>query len=204
MAFIVHGPGVRDPISLERLFTEKVVNPTAPVERAHAVDEEEEGGGAPPHDEHRRETAAYRESESRPTPSVTYARQWMSAPVLVLQTNHRLQDAATLFRQRAVDYLPVVDTDHRPVGLLSEKDFFRALVEHTGADVADTPVMEVARQPVLSATPDTELRQVARIMFEQHIGAVPITGPDEALVGILTRHDLLRASAHNTSLELWA
>ena len=56
---------------------------------------------------------------------------------------------------------------------------------------------------VLVASPDTEIREVAKILFEHRIGAMPVISSSERLVGIITRSDILRTLVNRAPLELW-
>jgi acetoin utilization protein AcuB len=56
---------------------------------------------------------------------------------------------------------------------------------------------------VLTAHPDTSIRDIARVFFEERIGAVPIVDRGETLVGIVTRSDILRTILNSAPLELW-
>ncbi len=56
---------------------------------------------------------------------------------------------------------------------------------------------------VLTASVDTDVRYIARLFAEQHIGAMPVAKEGE-LKGIITRSDLLGAVMRHYGLELWA
>jgi acetoin utilization protein AcuB len=56
---------------------------------------------------------------------------------------------------------------------------------------------------VISATPVTEIRHIARVMVDERIHAVPIIDSARRPVGILTTRDLLRGIATHCPLELW-
>lgn len=55
----------------------------------------------------------------------------------------------------------------------------------------------------ISATPETDIREIARIMLDERIHAVPILDSHRRLVGILSARDLLRGIANHGPLELW-
>jgi acetoin utilization protein AcuB len=55
---------------------------------------------------------------------------------------------------------------------------------------------------VLTAHPDTSIRDIARVFFEERIGAVPIVDRGETLVGIVTRSNILRTILNSAPLEL--
>ncbi|MBM4127768.1 MAG: CBS domain-containing protein [Nitrospira sp.] len=56
---------------------------------------------------------------------------------------------------------------------------------------------------VVSAAPTTTVRDIARLMLDERIHAVPLLDTHRRLVGILTTRDLLRGIANHGPLELW-
>jgi acetoin utilization protein AcuB len=56
---------------------------------------------------------------------------------------------------------------------------------------------------VISATPTTDIREIANIMLDERIHALPILDGNRRLVGILSARDLLRGIATHGPLELW-
>jgi acetoin utilization protein AcuB len=88
--------------------------------------------------------------------------------------------------------------------MLSDRDLLRdALAQRTGEVKPATRVGQLMATRVLTARPEAGIRQVARILFEERIGAMPIVDAEGALVGILTRSDVLRAVLTSGPLELW-
>ncbi len=57
--------------------------------------------------------------------------------------------------------------------------------------------------PVLVARPISEVRAIARVMFEEHIGAMPIVGEAGELKGMLTRSDILRVLIAHLDFDQW-
>ena len=73
-----------------------------------------------------------------------------------------------------------------------------------GATVSPTPdVRDIMATPVLTAHADTEIREIARVLFEERIGAVPIVDSQGQLVGMVTRSDILRTIMNHAPLDLW-
>jgi acetoin utilization protein AcuB len=65
-------------------------------------------------------------------------------------------------------------------------------------------VKDIMQPKVLSAFPETPIREIARIMFEEKVGAVPILDKEKKhLVGIVTRADILRRVMNNPPLDLY-
>lgn len=51
-------------------------------------------------------------------------------------------------------------------------------------------VKEAMSTNVITAAPDTSIREVARLLTEHHIRSVPVVDPDLKVVGIITESDL--------------
>lgn len=90
-----------------------------------------------------------------------------------------------------VRHLPVVDASGRVVGVVSLRD----LISDDAAHRAEIHADDIVRGPtVYSAPPDTALRDLAKLMLDQHIGCVPLLNPMGRPVGLVTRRDVLGAA----------
>jgi CBS domain-containing membrane protein len=107
-----------------------------------------------------------------------------------------LNDVMTLGRIR---HFPVVDKENRPVGMITQRDLFRAaLSHHLGSGTREQRAFldsllvrdEMAR-PVATVAPDEELAVAVERMLEKKVGALAVVS-GEKLVGLLTETDLLR------------
>jgi acetoin utilization protein AcuB len=99
-----------------------------------------------------------------------------------------------------VRHLPIVE-DGELVGIVSDRDL-RAVVsrllsegEANIDDALSAPVGDLMSAAVISVDPEAELADVADLMIEHRIGALPVVRPGtDALVGIVSYVDVLRAA----------
>ena len=54
-------------------------------------------------------------------------------------------------------------------------------------------VQDVMTPNPITTTPETPLAEVAHVMIEKRINRLPVVNPGRRLVGIITRHDLVKA-----------
>ena len=123
-----------------------------------------------------------------------------STEMTTIAHDARLVDAYTKMRLAKIRHLPVVDASRKIVGMLSDRDLQRAMIP-VGVAGQATPgfefdpahrVDDFMSWPVRSVSGHTEIRQVARLMLDEKISALIVTGADRRAAGILTTDDLLR------------
>lgn len=142
--------------------------------------------------------AAYRRSATRETvaqPAVL-ARQVMSHPVATIRPDADLDDARQQMVEGGFRHLPVVSSSEELLGMVSDRDVL-------GARDEAACVAQVMSDRVLTASPDTAIRDIARVMVTERVGSLPLVNDAGVLQGIVTQHDLLRCVLHRAPLDLW-
>ena len=140
----------------------------------------------------------------------------MSTRVLTLYEDDTVRKALQIMVNQKIGGLPIVDVNFKVIGIVTGTDVAKAagkekegilsflfpkegkkdVVEEARLrKIMDKPVREIMTSPVITAPPGTPLREIATIMGRNAFDRVPIVGPDERLVGIVTRRDILRAIA---------
>ena len=103
--------------------------------------------------------------------------------------------------------MPVIDSRSFLQGILSERDLLKFTINSLRNSLTETNqerVRDIMQTKVLSAFPETPIREIARIMFEEKVGSVPILDKEKKhLVGIVTRSDILRRVMNNPPLDLY-
>ena len=154
---------------------------------------------------------AYQQPAPKSLKPATNANQIMRSPVKTLTPETTFEEARAFFRQNRFRHVPIVNAEGKLVGLISDRDVLREAANiNTGPEAWVKDLVQVTRtiadfmtKRVLTATPSAEIRQIAKAMFEERIGSMPIVNEEEKLVGIITRSDILRTLVHNAPLEIW-
>jgi CBS domain-containing protein len=111
-------------------------------------------------------------------------------------------EIAARFRALGIHHVPVVDSERRPVGMISETDILRArqsrrmLVAVGGATEEDATWSGQSAAQVMTRDPFTisvhdEPRVALGLLLQHHIHALPVV-EDGRLVGVVTSRDFLR------------
>jgi acetoin utilization protein AcuB len=137
------------------------------------------------------------------------ARGIMSSPVVSLPVTASLSQAWEVVHAKRFRHIPILGADDTVVGMLSDRDLFRGTMESILAGTTwstkqvDTPIQNLVSHPVLVASPDAELRAIARVLLEERIGALPIVSETGGLVGMITRSDILRVLVAHPDFDQW-
>mgnify|MGYP000162008608 CR=1 FL=1 len=122
----------------------------------------------------------------------------MSRDVITASPATIVKDAAQTMISLGFRRLPVLD-EEKIIGIVVTTDIVKlfqpkiALKYSARGSVYDlikTPLSEIMSSPVITVKPDVEIGEVAKIMMENGIGALPVI-EDDKLVGIITERDLL-------------
>jgi acetoin utilization protein AcuB len=128
-------------------------------------------------------------------------RELMNRNLVTIAETSPCREAALRMHRARVRHLPVLDADGELVGVVTDRDLrhhlfspeaYRAL----GVTAVDVILQRVAVREIMSAPPITtdaggDVHDVARLMRERKVGALPVTERGR-LVGIITETDLLR------------
>jgi CIC family chloride channel protein len=94
---------------------------------------------------------------------------------------------------------PIIDADHRVLGMLTAADAYRWAAEGFRSDER---LAERRSAPVYVAYPDEPVRRLADRMAQAKLGRLPVvTREDGRLVGIVSRSDLLQARLRQIAEE---
>jgi CBS domain-containing protein len=152
-----------------------------------------------------------------PVPGEPLARDIMTAPVITVKPDLPVKDLVALFRDQRIGGAPVVDDDGRLAGVVTEGDLmamdadialphyfeifdsiiylesekkFRDRVEKAAAATVEQLMTD--GEKVKTIGPDDPARLAATLMSKHRFDRVPVVDDDGVVVGIVTRHDIMK------------
>lgn len=149
------------------------------------------------------------ESFAQSSRAKIFAKDIMSSPVVTLPVTSSLSQAWDVVHSRRFRHIPILGADDVVVGMLSDRDLFRGTMESVLSGTSESnkqvwgSIQSLVSRPVLVASPEAEFRALARVLLEEHIGALPIVSEAVGLVGMITRSDILRALVAHPDFDQW-
>ncbi|MCH5671952.1 CBS domain-containing protein [Streptomyces gilvus] len=135
----------------------------------------------------------------------------MVGDVVAVHRETPFKEVARLLGRHRISGLPVTDDDDRVVGVISETDLMlhqspprsgsvtggwlgrmRHGVRRAGAKSRARTAGELMSKPAVTVHADATTTEAARVMVRHGVERLPVVDEEDRLVGIVTRHDLLR------------
>ncbi|MBR9980516.1 MAG: CBS domain-containing protein [Desulfatitalea sp.] len=133
----------------------------------------------------------------------------MTTPVITIAEGMDLLETASLLAVRNISGAPVVDTEARIIGVISEKDFLARMgagpdgsfmhviahcLKHKGCvavPMKSHSAGEIMTAPPITGTPDRTIADISSLFTEHNINRLPIVDSENRPIGIVTRSDLV-------------
>jgi CBS domain-containing protein len=110
--------------------------------------------------------------------------------VITIQPQQPVREAIALYRRYNIGALIVLDENQKLVGILSERDIIRELLET--ANIIETPVAALMTTKVIVGVPQDSLMSVMNTMTENRFRHLPIM-EDDILIGMISIGDVIKA-----------
>lgn len=111
---------------------------------------------------------------------------------------------ASLMVQGGFGSVPIVDSELRLLGIISEFDILTALsggrklsALHSGKELGDLEAEQVMTHEPVRVTPETDVLTAMYVLQTNHLIRVPVVNQEGRLVGIVARRDILSAYLHS-------
>ncbi len=120
-------------------------------------------------------------------------RDWMSAPVVVIDPDNSVSYAMTLMRRRNIHSVVVgITGENKSYGIVTTTDI-RDKIVAADRNPAETKISEIMSSSIILGNPDWTLKECSQIMQENKFHHLPIADAQGTLVGMISATDIFMA-----------
>ena len=132
-------------------------------------------------------------------------RDVMTRPAITVSAEASVKDGLRLLDQHRVTAMPVVTSDGRLLGIVSEADLLRdavrhdertSLIPHEHTHSQPRSVEDVMSVLSMTVTPDSDLSDAVELMTSTAVKSLPVVD-DGQVVGIVSRSDIVHLLARS-------
>ncbi len=124
----------------------------------------------------------------------------MTRKLTVADPDTSLSVLTEILNQSKFQHVPVVDASRRLVGIVSVKDYFKALAPLLDAASEKTldifasnrKMKHIMTSPVISVPEHYPVVKAAALLLKHNIGCLPVTDADNLLLGIVSWKDIMK------------
>lgn len=116
----------------------------------------------------------------------------MTRQLVAVHPDTDANEAITLLLKHQISGMPVVDEAGKLVGMLSERDCLKTLVDAEYHDWPTALVKDLMSTETVTVSPQTGIVAVAEMFLNNKLRRLPVID-DGRLVGQISRRDVLRA-----------
>lgn len=124
----------------------------------------------------------------------------MTVEVVTFFAEQTLPLADDVMRIHKFRHLPVIDSQRRLVGLVTQRDLLRGQIsilaglteDERRARQGDVRIFQLMTRDVWTVRPDALASHAGRTLLDHRFSCLPVTDDDRVLRGIVTERDFLR------------
>jgi len=125
---------------------------------------------------------------------------FMTSKIFSARPDDGIRQTFFRMRENEIRHMPVLDTDRKLVGIISDRDLRRPEWVDEAPDLShiynlddDMQVKDLMTSNVMVAHTYDTIHKATKIMLEHRYGALPVVNKEEDVVGILSAVDMLKA-----------
>lgn len=111
--------------------------------------------------------------------------KFMNENCIHLSPDFTVKGTIEIFRVQHISGAPIVDFQHKVIGVISEYDL---LIQAASKDMSEQIDY---RKEVISVYPETTLKEVLVILYKKKLKWLPVINKENFLLGVISRIDVL-------------
>ncbi|MBZ5498721.1 MAG: CBS domain-containing protein [Acidobacteriia bacterium] len=127
----------------------------------------------------------------------------MQQNVIRAEMDSTLGEAMTILFQHRIRHLPVLNSQERLAGLVTDRDLRFYISHRLGTIMENNSDRETLHhhlnvimvRRVITGRPEMTVPEAARLMLDNHVGCLPVVDAEHHVLGIVTASDFLRLIA---------
>lgn len=118
------------------------------------------------------------------------AEQFMQDNAFFSYTENSGESIAQVLTEHGFGSVPVVDRNHRLIGIVSEFDLLKVLMEDKS--LSEVAAGQIMTPNPMTVSPDTSAMDIINLLEGKHLIRLPVVDEEGKLLGIVARRDILQ------------
>ena len=119
--------------------------------------------------------------------------------VITTNPDETIHRAMEILITNKISCLPVLDTDNNLIGIISDKDIFKAVFEDQHG-FASATVDALMSRDLIVGLPDDDISYISGVMTQNRIRHIPVVEKDK-LIGLVSLGDIVKTQMDKIKIE---
>src|SRR5574344_1246799 len=137
--------------------------------------------------------------------NIYFVKDIMATNFISIENSATLKDAYLLMEENKITQMPIVNEDKKIVALLDYRFILNTVIKNLkiADDLLDRRLWEFKFPETITTHPETELKELVKIMFSMRLGLVSVVDDEGNLVGLVSKSYIFQALGAFSKLEFW-
>lgn len=135
-----------------------------------------------------------------------YVKDIMTQDVISIDNSHTVQEVYNLLNDKKIAQIPVTSIDKKIIGLADSKFILDLFVQNlnNSHNIFNKKLKDINFPEIITTHPDTDLKEVIKLMLDFRLGALTVVDEQGELKGIVSKSYIFKAMSSIPQLEIWS
>lgn len=137
---------------------------------------------------------------------VFHVKDIMTKNCIYIDSKSTIQDAYNVLKEFKIGQLPIVSFGKKILGMIDKKMILNLLMDNLDntSNILSRRIEDIYLPQLITAAPNTDIKNVAKVMIDFKLHGIPIVAENDTLIGIVSKTDIIKAVSHIQQFQLWS
>lgn len=135
-----------------------------------------------------------------------YVKDIMTQDVISIDNSHTLKEVYMLLDEKKIAQIPITSIDKKIIGLVDSRFILSLFVQNlsNAHNTFNKKLKDINFPEIITTHPDTDLKEVIKLMLDFRLGALAVVNEEGELKGIVSKSYIFKAMSSIPQLEIWS
>ena len=138
---------------------------------------------------------------------IFHVEQIMSNTTIIVNDSQTIQECYDIMQVNKVQQLLIrSDNQNHLKGMITQLEILHFIMSNLDSTntVSEQNIYDISTKNIITTDPISDIRRVSKVMIDFNINAIPVVNEDDVILGVVSRHDIVKAVSSIPHLQIWA
>jgi len=138
---------------------------------------------------------------------IFHVEQVMSNKTIIVNDSQTIQECYTLMQDYKVQQLLIrSDNKNHLKGMITQQEILNYMMSDLNSAhiISQKHIYDISTKNIITTDPISDIRRVSKVMIDFHLNAIPVVNEEDIILGVVSRHDIIKAVSSIPHLQIWA